>query len=61
MYLVSVMDLHTRQVVGWVMGHHHDALLATSALDMAVQRERPVPGLVVHSYRSSEFANVRFH
>jgi putative transposase len=61
LYLVSVMDLYNRQVVGWAMGEHHDAALATAALDMAIRRERPQPGLIVHSDRGSEFANARFH
>jgi transposase InsO family protein len=60
LYLVSVMDLYSRQVVGWAMGQHHDACLATSALNMAVQRQRPTPGLIVHSDRGGEFANARF-
>jgi len=61
LYLVSVMDLFSRQVVGWAMGEHHDAALATSALDMAIRRTHPAPGLIVHSDRGSEFANARFH
>jgi putative transposase len=61
LYLVSVMDLYNRQVVGWSMGEHHDAALATAALDMAIRREQPQPGLIVHSDRGSEFANARFH
>lgn len=61
LYLVSVMDLFSRQVVGWAMGEHHDAELATSALDMAIRRMRPAPGLIVHSDRGSEFANATFH
>jgi len=61
LYLVSVMDLFSRQIVGWAMGEHHDADLATSALDMAIRRARPAPGLIVHSDRGSEFANTRFH
>jgi putative transposase len=61
LYLVSVMDLYSRRVVGWAMGEHHDAALATAALDMAIRRERPRPGLIVHSDRGSEFANARFH
>jgi transposase InsO family protein len=61
LYLVSVMDLFSRQVVGWAMGEHHDAALATSALDMAIRRARPKPGLIVHSDRGSEFANAMFH
>lgn len=61
LYLVSVMDLFSRQVVGWAMGERHDADLATSALDMAIRRTRPQAGLIVHSDRGSEFANARFH
>jgi putative transposase len=61
LYLVSVMDLFNRQAVGWAMGEHHDADLATSALDMAIRRARPKPGLIVHSDRGSEFANAKFH
>jgi putative transposase len=61
LYLVSVMDLFSRQVVGWAMGQHHDADLATSALDMAIRRACPTAGLIVHSDRGSEFANAKFH
>lgn len=61
LYLVSVMDLFNRQIVGWAMGEQHDAELATSALDMAIRRSRPMAGLIVHSDRGSEFANAKFH
>ena len=61
LYLVSVMDLFSRQVVGWAMGEHHDADLATAALDMAIRRARPPVGLILHSDRGSEFANATFH
>ncbi len=53
LYLVSVMDLCNRQVVGWAMGEHHDAALATSALDMAILRRRPDEGLILHSDRGA--------
>ena len=61
LYLVSVMDLFSRQVVGWAMGEHHDADLARSALDMAIGRARPAAGLILHSDRGSEFTNAWFH
>ncbi|MBE2272244.1 MAG: IS3 family transposase, partial [Anaerolinea sp.] len=44
LYLVSVLDLFSRQVIGWAMGEQHDADLATSALDMALGRAQPAPG-----------------
>ncbi len=61
LYLVIVLDLYSRQVVGWAMGQHHDAALATAALDMAIQQQRPPAGLLLHSDRGSEFANAHFH
>ncbi len=57
LYLVMVLDIFTRQVVGWSMGKHHDASLAVAALNMALKRQQPSPGLILHSDRGSEFAN----
>jgi len=42
------------------MGDHHDAQLATSALRMALQHQRPPAGLILHSDRGSEFAHAHF-
>jgi transposase InsO family protein len=60
LYLVSVLDLYSRRIVGWAMGEQHDAELASSALDMAIQRQGPRPGLILHSDRGTEFANACF-
>lgn len=60
LYLVSVLDLFSRQVVGWAMGERHDAELATSALDMALRRARPGAGVTLHTDRGGEFANATF-
>lgn len=57
LYLVTVLDIFTRQIVGWSMSIHHDAQLATAALTMALQRHRPPAGVILHSDRGSEFAN----
>lgn len=43
------------------MGDHYDAALATTALDMALSHQRPAPGLMLHSDRGSEFANLLYH
>ena len=44
LHMAAVMDLHTRKVVGWSMRDHLRAGLATSALLMAIQRQRPNRG-----------------
>jgi transposase InsO family protein len=57
LYLVTILDIFTRQIVGWSMGIHHDAQLALAALTMALQHQQPPAGVILHSDRGSEFAN----
>ena len=45
LYLVAVIDLYSRQVVGWSMKEHMQASLVSDALRMAWFRRRPEPGL----------------
>ena len=56
LYVAAIMDLHTRKIVGWSMRDHLRAELATSALMMAVQLQRPGAGLVHHSDRGIQYA-----
>jgi hypothetical protein len=52
----KVLDLFTRKIVGWSMRDHLRAELAIAALSMAIQRQRPAPGLIHHSDRGSQYA-----
>ena len=56
LYLAAVMDLHTRKIVGWSMRETLHAEIALEALDMAVQRQRPAPGLICHTDRGIQYA-----
>ena len=49
LYLSVVIDLFSRQVVGWFMGNRIDTQLALDALLMAVWRRRPSKTVLVHS------------
>jgi putative transposase len=51
LYLAVVLDLFSRRVVGWAMADHLGHELALAALDMAITRQRPTPGLTHHSDR----------
>ena len=53
LYLAGVIDLHSRQVVGWSLQEHMQASLVKNALAMAWWRRRPEPGLIFHSDRGS--------
>ena len=57
LYLAAVLDLATRKVVGWAMRDHLRAELASTALLMAAQRQRPAKGLISHSDRGSQEAS----
>ena len=57
LYLAVVRDLYTRRVVGWAMIEHLGHELALAALDMAIERQRPAPGLIAHSDRGVQYAS----
>jgi len=56
LYLAVVLDLFSRQVVGWAMDERMPQELTLAALDMALKRRRPLPGLMHHSDRGSQYA-----
>lgn len=56
LYLAAIIDVFTRKVVGWSMKDRLTLPLALEALEMAVARQRPKPGLVHHSDRGSQYA-----
>ena len=47
---------HAGGIVGWAMEDHMRAKLCCDALEMALGRRGPVPGLIHHSDRSSQYA-----
>jgi transposase InsO family protein len=49
LYLAAVQDAYSRRIVGWAMADHLRTELVTDALEMALTRRRPGPGLVHHS------------
>jgi transposase InsO family protein len=57
LYLAVILDLFSRRVVGWALSPCNDRRLALRALDMAVRRRRPEPGLVHHTDQGSPYAS----
>lgn len=60
LYLAVVMDLYGRRIVGWATSEAIDTQLVSEALDKAVQRRCPGPGLLHHSDRGSQYASEAF-
>jgi putative transposase len=60
LYLAVVIDLFSRQVVGWSMKPHMKTELVTDALRMAWFRRHPEAGLIFHSDRGSQYCSHEF-
>ena len=48
--------MHTRKIVGWSMRETLHTQIALDALNMAIERQRPAPGLIHHSDRFVELS-----
>jgi putative transposase len=57
LYVAVVIDLFSRQVVGWAVAGHMRTSLCASALQMAFWRRKPKLGLLHHSDRGSQTAS----
>jgi transposase InsO family protein len=51
-YLAVVLDRDSRRILGWSLRLRRDLTLTRDALDRAVPRQRPAPGLTFHSLKS---------
>ena len=60
LYLAGVIELHSRQLVGWSMQPHMQTSLVRDALAMAWFRRRPATGLIFHSDRGSQYCSHEF-
>jgi putative transposase len=60
LYLVAVQDVFSRRIVGWSMADHMRTELVTDALQMALAKRRPDPGLIWHSDQGSQFVSLAF-
>ncbi|HYX67482.1 MAG TPA: IS3 family transposase [Burkholderiales bacterium] len=59
-YLALLVDLCTRRIVGWALSTRCDTELALRALDAAVARHRPEPGLLHHTDRGSTYTSADY-
>jgi transposase InsO family protein len=55
-YLATVMDLYSRKIVGWSISDRIDATLCLAALNDAIEKRKPQPGLIHHSDRGVQYA-----
>ena len=60
LYLAAVQDAFSRRVVGWSMADHMRTELVVDALEMALARRRPPPGLIHHSDQGGQYVSLGF-
>jgi putative transposase len=56
-FLAALLDAFSRRVVGWALDRNLDDALTLTALRMALDRRSPLPGLLHHSDRGSQYAS----
>ncbi|MCM3176260.1 DDE-type integrase/transposase/recombinase, partial [Paenibacillus sp. MER 99-2] len=60
LYLASVLDLCTREIVGWRLYNHMETSLVLDTLNDAYRAKRPAPGLLHHSDRGSQYTSKEY-
>lgn len=59
LYLAVVLDVFSRRIVGWAMGHHLRTELMLKALDMALA-QRHAKGVIHHSDQGCQYTSLAF-
>ncbi|UUP17041.1 hypothetical protein NTH_01492 [Nitratireductor thuwali] len=55
-YVAIILDAWSRLIVGYAIGRSIDARLTITALTAAIQRRKPMSGLIHHSDRGGQYA-----
>jgi putative transposase len=59
-YLATVIDCHTKAVVGWAVDEDYKTPLISTAMAMAVRNHGLPPGAIFHSDRGSNYTSAQF-
>ncbi len=54
-YLAAILDVYSRKVIGWAISTSLDRKLTLAALNMAIARRNPKPGMIHHSDRGVQY------
>ena len=57
LYLAVILDLFSRQVVGWKLGENLETELVVTALRNALLLHQPASGLIFHSDRGCQYTS----
>ena len=57
LYVVVIMDLYSRTIVGWAAGERINTDLLSKVLDRVLEKRKPGVGLILHSDRGSQYTS----
>lgn len=60
LYLATVIDCHTKEVIGWATGDNYKTPLISAAIGMAARNHDLAHGAVFHSDRGSNYTSAEF-
>ena len=60
LFLATVIDCHTKKVIGWATGDNYKTPLISAAIAMAARNVALAPGAVFHSDRGSNYTSTEF-
>ncbi|WP_208585884.1 IS3 family transposase [Gracilibacillus suaedae] len=60
LYLAAILDLYTREIVGWRLDGHMETSLVLQALEDAYTLRNPEKGLLHHSDRGTQYASTEY-
>jgi transposase InsO family protein len=55
-FVAIVLDAYSRRCIGWAIASHFRTPLTIEALQMALRRRKPAPGLIHHSDRGGSYS-----
>lgn len=59
-YLATVIDCHTKAVIGWAMDDNYKTPLIEAAIEMAARNHRLAEGAIFHSDRGSNYTSAQY-
>lgn len=59
-YLASVLDLHSKKIVGYKFSRQMTVELVTQALENAIKSQEPLEGLIVHTDLGTQYTSEAF-
>jgi transposase InsO family protein len=60
LYLATVIDCHTKAVIGWAMDDNYKTTLISAAIEMAARNHHLDPQAIFHSDRGSNYTSAEF-